>query len=394
MVHANACLERLDHEFSATGGLLGILPTSEEHDTHELRSARNSLLGQWLVFTQHLVARMHELERSYANALDALSGEAAIPRQYVSSMGTGPDGRSGREIAYPQDRWILVNSGDEVFQFIHHLLDKQEAMGQVKEKIWRNNGVSGAGNWMRQRGGSEYARNLAFVDVQTRYYRLAGQGHNTIFLIPAWEHHPAVEYTRKIEGEQTIVSAVQPKFPVRATEFEKRYNARAKKSSDLEEQNLGLLRRNQQLELQVHTLEADNERERSLGSGLVNALGQDNINVNEKVAVELTGVRAERDHLQELVRGLNLEMDRDGRRRKALEDKNSSLRAEKKLLEDRLKAYNKSGAETVLGSAAPSAQRTGGGFRRSAPRPSRAYAKSTNSQLNPPADEFDPEGML
>ncbi|KAJ4294883.1 hypothetical protein N0V88_005122 [Collariella sp. IMI 366227] len=99
IMHANACLERLDHEFSSTGGLMSILPTTSTSTTPptdpssttphlvqpspnpDITNARNTLLGQWLHFTQSLVARMHDLERSYANTLDALAGEAAIPHQ-------------------------------------------------------------------------------------------------------------------------------------------------------------------------------------------------------------------------------------------------------------------------------------------------------------------------
>ena len=361
LVHANACLERLDHEFSATGGVLGILPTSEEHDTNELRSARNSLVGQWIVFTQHLVARMHELERSYANALDALSGEAAIPRQYLSSKGTEP--RSSHQIAFPQDRWILANAGDDVFRLIHGLLDKQEALGQVKEAIWKKNGVSSARSWMEQRGGGgSYARNLVYVDANTRYYRLAGQGHNTIFVMPAWEHHPAVDYTRKIEGEPTIVSAVQPKFPVRATDFEKRYNERLKKAGELEEQNYKLLRRNQVLEAQVHTLEADNERERELNSAFVNVAGSDNIDVSKKMASELAKARREMDNVKEQLRQLDAEKGLNVSRREALELEITDLRSEKKLLQERLANLGVSG-EVTLDPARRHARKSSGSAR-------------------------------
>ena len=362
LVHANACLERLDHEFSATGGVLGILPTAEEHDTHELRSARNSLVGQWIVFTQHLVARMHELERSYANALDALSGEAAIPRQYLSSKGT--ERRSAHEIAFPQDRWIMANAGDDVFQLIHGLLDKQEALGQAEEAIWKNNGVSSARGWTEQRGtpSSASARSLVYVDANTRYYRIAGQGHNTVFVMPAWEHHPAVEYTRKIEREPTIVSTVQPKFPVRATDFEKRYNERLKKASELEEQNHTLSRRNQVLEAQVHTLEADNERERELNSAFVNVAGSENIDVAKKMASELARARRETDNAKEQLRQLDAEKGLNVARREALETQITDLRAEKKLLQERLANLGAS-ADVTLDPTGRHARKASGGAR-------------------------------
>lgn len=73
LMHASECLEVLDHEYSATGGIMSLLPTDTTADTVDLRAARNSLVGQWLLFTQHLVARMHELETSYGQSLDVIA---------------------------------------------------------------------------------------------------------------------------------------------------------------------------------------------------------------------------------------------------------------------------------------------------------------------------------
>ncbi|OAR05639.1 hypothetical protein LLEC1_05329, partial [Akanthomyces lecanii] len=49
LLHANACLEILDHEYSATGGLMSILPSAFDGDAAQLEAARNTLLGQWLL---------------------------------------------------------------------------------------------------------------------------------------------------------------------------------------------------------------------------------------------------------------------------------------------------------------------------------------------------------
>jgi len=85
---------------------MSLLPTGEEHDADELREARKTLLGPWILFTQHLVARMHELERAYGRALDALAGEAAVPRQVLSNL--GPEGRAtSRELAYRKTAGFL-----------------------------------------------------------------------------------------------------------------------------------------------------------------------------------------------------------------------------------------------------------------------------------------------
>lgn len=259
VMHANACLEHLDHEFSPVGGLMGLLPTpAEDPEGDELARARESLLGQWLLFTQHLVGRMHELERSYGNALDALTGEAAIPHQYLSSL--GPDARStGREIAFPQDRYVLVNAGDEIFETIHDLLDRQEELYQSKAEIYLRNGVLGPSCLVSLANPQEgeidtgglsaiispedaesYARGLIPITLPTRFYRLAGQGHSILFLLPGYDVHPKVEYTRDLETKPTIISSFQPAYPKRASEFEKDQRVRLEYAENLEAENLKL----------------------------------------------------------------------------------------------------------------------------------------------------------
>lgn len=282
IMHANACLERLDHEFSSTGGLLSLLPIpsspssegDDDDDNPDLANARNSLLGQWLLFTQHLVGRMHDLERSYGNALDALAGEAAIPAQHLSQL--GPDARStGRAIAYPQDRWILVNAGDDVFSYVHQILDKQEAIVQAKEKIWRRNGAAGEYIWTHERGGRDYARGIVPVNLVTRYYRLAGRGRNSpLFVLPAWEHHPGVQHTREIEGQPTVVACAQAKFPSRATELEKRFQERINRAQRVEMEQLQVLEEVREVEEQVGLLRRENEMLVKTRDALMLAVGE------------------------------------------------------------------------------------------------------------------------
>jgi len=229
LMHANECLERLDHEYSATGGLLSLLPTDKTHDADGLAAARNSLLGQWLLHTQALVGRMHELEIAYANAADVLAGEAVVPLQHMSTF--GPDARSaGREPAFPQDRWILANAGDDVFEHIHALLDRAEALAEQKEHVWRRDrAVLGERLWVEERGGHAYARGIVPVDVTTRYYRLKGQAgpagarRHPLFVCPAWAHHPATAATRALESRPTVVTVAPPRFPERVSDLERRY---------------------------------------------------------------------------------------------------------------------------------------------------------------------------
>ncbi|KAJ9158092.1 hypothetical protein NKR19_g3656 [Coniochaeta hoffmannii] len=238
LMHANACLERLDHEFGAEGGLMAVLPGDEgEHeDEGDKAAARNSLLGQWLSFTQHLVRRAHELEISYGNALDIVQADAVLPMQALSAA--GPDGRSvGRQIAYPQDRWVLSNAGDDTYAYIQKLLDVREAVDQEKEMMWRDQGVSGERQWRATKSGQAAARGIVAVNVGTRYYRLAGKGHGTVFVVPGWDGNPAVDYTKLLEKKPGVVGVPVAKWPERVSEIEKRVGSIEKEERSHEMEN-------------------------------------------------------------------------------------------------------------------------------------------------------------
>ena len=324
IMHANACLERLDHEFSTTGGLMSLLPTTAEHDTKDLQNARNSLLGQWLLFTQHLVARMHDLERSYGNALDALAGEAAIPHQHLSTL--GPDARSvGRTVAYPQDRYILVNAGDDVFAHIHDLLDKEETLLQAKEKLSRRNGTAGDHLFEpTTNSSSSSARGIVPITIPTRYYRLAGQGRNTLFILPAWEHHPGTGYTQEIEHQPTIVAVAQPKYPARATELEKRYHTRISQASATAVENLRMRSDAEGFRGVMETLRRENEQLSVTRDALMLAVGEESGKLATRVHAER--VRAERAERE--LGGLQRERDEVVGREERLREEVEGLRRE------------------------------------------------------------------
>ncbi|KAK1995770.1 hypothetical protein LX36DRAFT_659279 [Colletotrichum falcatum] len=249
-LHANECLEMLDHEYSATGGLMSLLPTDADTDAEEMGAVRNSLLGQWLLFNQHLVARMHDLELSYANALDVMAGEAVVPMQMVSK--TGPDAASGRELAFPQDRWVLANAGDDVFDHLSRVLDREEAQIEHKRAIWEANGTYGKRMWEERRGGDLYARGLVFYDVKTRFYRLQGKGRSSIFILPAHGVHPAVRQTRKLEVTPTVVSVVKPAWPGRVSNWESKHKDQLDKATRVAIQN-------HRLEALTQTMKEQNE---------------------------------------------------------------------------------------------------------------------------------------
>ncbi|KAL2109679.1 hypothetical protein VUR80DRAFT_2141 [Thermomyces stellatus] len=226
LMHASECLEVLDHEYSATGGIMSVLPTEDPEEAVDMKSARNSLVGQWLLFTQHLVARAHELETEYGKTLDLVAGEAIVPAQRLGRLDPSgiPTGvGNGREVAFPQDKWILANAGDDIFEHLHRLFDVQEGQYGERERIWRSAGLSGKRMWMEERGGEEWSRGIVALDIVTRYYRLKGSGHqSTIFVIPAWQFHPRCTATAETEKKPTVVAVPQPLWPTRVSDWEAR----------------------------------------------------------------------------------------------------------------------------------------------------------------------------
>lgn len=275
VMHANEILERLDHEFSATGGLLSLVPPDDNnhHDDNsdddnnqqepsaELVALKNSLLGQFLVFCQGLVVRTHELQIEHARLLDVMAGEAVAPAQALSRA--GPDGRTGRAVVFPQDRWVLANAGDDVFAALHARFDRQEALLQQKMRAYREAGTSGRADWELHRGGREYARGIVPVHVLTRYYRLAGKGgQSTIFVVPAAAEHPGLEATRDVvEAAPTVVSVVAPRWPERVSAWEARYQARITAATAAEREAWGLRREQGDRAREVRGLRLEVERQ-------------------------------------------------------------------------------------------------------------------------------------
>ncbi|TVY44433.1 hypothetical protein LOCC1_G003269 [Lachnellula occidentalis] len=218
--HANEVLELLDHEYSAKGGLLSILPTKLEKEDRE--AAESTLLGQLILYIQRLVQRVHDLERSYANAMDVIAGEAVVPHQALSKL--GPDGRQPREMVFPQDRFVLVNAGNDLYQFLNDEFEKKERTDEAVMANWKQLGLTGEAIW-ENRGGKEMNRGIIPLDVTTRYYRLKGDALKTIFVIPAHQAHPGTKVTRELEAKPTVVSVVKPTWPERVSTWEMKHRA-------------------------------------------------------------------------------------------------------------------------------------------------------------------------
>lgn len=255
-MHANECLEILDHELAATGGFLSLLPTvDDDEDRDEMAGARNTLLGQWLLHHQHLVGRVHGLERSYAAALDALAGEAVVPAQLLDKADFEAGRLQGREVGFPQDRYVLVNAGEDVTREVHGVLDDREAEMEYEEVVYRERGVSGDRMWEGEEEGA-ISRGLVHVDLVSRFYRIKGQGHESpIFLLPAIDSHGGAAETREMERQPTVVTVPRPGWPTRVSEWERKYRERLDKVDELERENRRLVGERDELKRRVAELE-------------------------------------------------------------------------------------------------------------------------------------------
>lgn len=273
VMHANECLERLDHEFSATGGLLSLLPPAsdnEDEETPDMVTARNSLLGQFLSHMQAMYIRMHEFEIEVGNMRDALAKDAMAPLQSLTQG--GPDGTTARELVVSQERFVLVNANDATWEEMHDVFDKQEGQIAAKEQIYREAGLSGERQWVTDRGGEQYARGIVPVDFVTRYYRLRGTGHSTIFMSPAFGRIASTQQTLHNERNPGIVGLVAPRWPERVSAWEQRYQADVDNTDNIRRERGTLQTQNSDLTRQVQYLQHELEAARRDISGDINTI--------------------------------------------------------------------------------------------------------------------------
>lgn len=253
--HANECLEILDHEYSATGGLLSILPADFEPEEKEFEAIKKTFIGQWLVYTQRLVSRTHELEIQLAQALDMLKNDAVVPMQHISAH--GPDGRSGRTVVYPQDRWVLANAGDDVLEYLHNAMDKKEYTLDGDSSYARAEGVNGEALMA-----GEKERGIVTLDLNTRYYRLRGHGRGPIFVLPAYADRPGTVYTRELEDRPTAVRMRAPEFPERVSNLQDQNQVYKTERDTYYSENAQLKQKLAKAESQIESHVKDSEQAR------------------------------------------------------------------------------------------------------------------------------------
>lgn len=223
--HANEILERLDHEYSSSGGLLGMLPVTGHGHEQAREMGEKSVLGQWIAFTRSLVLRCHDLERSYANALDVVAGEAFVPREMLSEVGT--IGRQPQPVSYTQDRFVLCNVLQHQWGWLNEMLAAKELEQQEQQQ----------------------ESLLTWVEVPTRYYRLKGQP--TVFVVPEWE---GTKVTSQIEERPTVVQVVKPAWGSRASTWEEKYEEEMQRLRLYEPDLERLLRENKDLKDDIEVM--------------------------------------------------------------------------------------------------------------------------------------------
>lgn len=290
LLHANLCLERLDHEYAGMGGLLSLLPTGtvgaddkeekeDEGEGTEVTAARNTLVGQWLAFSQHLVGRMHELEIAYANTAHALRGHA-------TAAGTGATA----------DRWRMIHAGDDVWVDVHNKLDKAAAADTAWTAQRHSQGVAG------ERSSGASADHVVYVDINTRFYRTDAGGsfsRGVIYVCPVGAPGD-VSGMVDVNGGGSSAAAtaadqsaanLAAKVPfLSASALEQRYDHRLKEAGRLARNNNRLTQQLLQRMQALLVLRRDHKRVQALQSELQRSADEANRSL-KKAEAELAGLK-------------------------------------------------------------------------------------------------------
>ncbi|KAI9724107.1 MAG: hypothetical protein M1812_000826 [Candelaria pacifica] len=198
--HANSLLEVLDENLSAEGGLLALLPVL---NTSAYAEAKQTILGQWLSYTSSLVRRVSDLEHEVLNARDVLSGEALIPKTFLS-QGSNNNNNNGEILIQAQDRYILTSLSRSLNTLLTERLNLSErAISSRGERAF----LEGVGYE------EDISRPLASIDIPSRLYRI--KDTQTIFVALGHGISEMGVVTRDIEKRPFVQSVVKPQWGVR-----------------------------------------------------------------------------------------------------------------------------------------------------------------------------------
>ena len=204
--HANKLLTYLDHRHASTGGILSMTPSSATAQT---------LLSQWLLYTSRLVARLAELEREVVNLREVLGNEALVARVRAHASFNQNGESSAREMLFPQDRYVLAGLSDALWLRITEALSIS-AEEAINRGIDNDVGtVRGLGTFETTSAGAEfdpeaddeqarYGNIVSWVETTARLYRV--RGHETVFVIPAWDMHEGAQAVREVERGPLVTS--------------------------------------------------------------------------------------------------------------------------------------------------------------------------------------------
>lgn len=204
--HANKLLTYLDNRHASSGGILSM--TSSPATAH-------TLLGQWLLYTSRLVVRLAELEREVVNLREVLGNEALVAgvRAHASQNQNGES--SAREMLFPQDRYVLAGLSDALWLRITEALSISAEEAIDREINTGVGMVRGSGLFETTSAGTEsdsetdqeqarYGNVVSWVETTARLYRV--RGHETVFVIPAWDMHPGAKAVREVERGPLVMS--------------------------------------------------------------------------------------------------------------------------------------------------------------------------------------------
>lgn len=221
--HANECLERLDHDYSASGGIMSILPIDRTNASAVQIMADSTLIGQMLTSMQGLVVRNRELEICLDDMRGLVAGQSLVPREILAELGAV--GRLGTKIeSYPQDRFVVADVTQEKWTWLCDELDRQDL-----------------------REGTQT------VSIVTSYTRLRGQ--TTVFI--------AFETLLRRRADVTgpaVVKVVMPKWPERTTAWEERHEEGLESARAMKGEYFALQRKVERLESDAKVLEQEQKQ--------------------------------------------------------------------------------------------------------------------------------------
>ncbi len=217
-------------------------PSPSSGTTGPPASQPQSLLSQWLVYTSKLTVRVAELEREVVNLRQVLSHEVLVAGVRARQAQNQNGESSGREILFPQDRYVLAGLSDGLWMRVSEALSlsAEEVMigreengieNEIEIEIEGGEGEGGRGRGEKRavikRGFGPFFSSdrdkdkerddnnnndqsfvdntndyndqniVSWIETTARLYRV--RGHETVFVIPAWDLNPEADAVREIE---------------------------------------------------------------------------------------------------------------------------------------------------------------------------------------------------